>query len=259
MFDQEDERTLLEKVEKLQRGLVANATQDAGHLDIADFMRLREEIISDSRVQGKVPDIIRKYRELGQFWQFIKHKFPTYRERREYIWQEIRPLIEYLEVLDRSPGVQPITEALVNFDSQYVYDAWQKALDRRVRDPEGAITAARMLLESVCKHILDESGKPYDNDIDLPKLWALTAENLNLAPHQHEEKVFKSILGNCQSIVNNLGAIRNKIGDAHGQGKLAIKPKPRHAELAVNLAGTMASFLVSTWDARSARSAAPGP
>jgi hypothetical protein len=28
----------------------------------------------------------------------------TYRERREYIWQEIRPLIDYLEAQDRSPG-----------------------------------------------------------------------------------------------------------------------------------------------------------
>jgi hypothetical protein len=40
------------------------------------------------------------------------------------------------------------------------------------------------------------------------------------------------------------------INDAHGQGKLAIKPKARHAELVVNLAGAMASFLVSTWDER---------
>jgi hypothetical protein len=51
----------------------------------------------------------------------------------------------------------------------------------------------RMLLESVCKHILDEAGKPYASDLDLPKLWALTAENLNLAPHQHQEEVFKAI------------------------------------------------------------------
>jgi hypothetical protein len=27
------------------------------------------------------------------------------------------------------------------------------------------------------------------------KLWALTAENLNLAPHQHQEEVFKAITG----------------------------------------------------------------
>ncbi|WP_368854819.1 abortive infection family protein [Methylosinus sp. Ce-a6] len=59
------------------------------------------------------------------------------------------------------------------------------------------------------------------------------------------------MLGNRQSVVNHLGAIRNKIGDAHGRGRRPVKPKPRHAELAVNLAGTMASFLVSTWKERS--------
>jgi hypothetical protein len=26
-----------------------------------------------------------------------------------------------------------------------------------------------------------------------------------------------------------------------------VKPKPRHAELAVNLAGAMAAFMVATW------------
>lgn len=29
----------------------------------------------------------------------------------------------------------------------------------------------------------------------------------------------------------------------HGQGKRPVKPLPRHAELAVNMAGSMASFL----------------
>src|ERR1700738_3723264 len=104
MFEQEDEQTLLEKVEKLQASLIGYATEDGGGLEIADFMRLREGIINDSRVKGKIPDIIRKYRDGRQFWQFIKHKFPTYRERREYIWQEIRPLIDYLEAQDHRQG-----------------------------------------------------------------------------------------------------------------------------------------------------------
>src|ERR1700761_5972489 len=102
-----------------------------------------------------------------------------------------------------------------------------------------------MLLETVCKHILDEGQIAYSDSEDFPKLWALTAETLNLAPHQHQEPVFKAILGNCQSVVNYLGSIRNKIGDAHGQGRRPVKPKARHAELAVNLAGTMAAFLIS--------------
>ena len=31
--------------------------------------------------------------------------------------------------------------------------------------------------------------------------------------------------------------------------KRGAKPEPRHAELAVNLAGSMASFLIATWEA----------
>ena len=147
-------------------------------------------------------------------------------------------------------GVQPadelISQALISFDEGGVHQAWQKALDRRVSDPEGAITAAKTLLETVCKHIVDEAGESYSENDDLPKLYGTAAECLNLAPSQHSEKVFKSILGNCQSVVGNLAGLRNKLGDSHGQGKRYVRPQARHAELAVNLAGSMAMFLVST-------------
>lgn len=54
------------------------------------------------------------------------------------------------------------------------------------------------------------------------------------------------ILGGCSAVVNGLGTLRNKLGDAHGQGKIPVTPAARHAELAVNLAGSLALFLVST-------------
>src|SRR5580700_10308227 len=47
----------------------------------------------------------------------------------------------------------------------------------------------------------------------------------------------RPLLYKCLAIARFTSAIRNTIGDAHGQGRLAIKPKPRHAELVVNLAG----------------------
>ncbi|WP_370178451.1 abortive infection family protein [Alteriqipengyuania sp.] len=143
------------------------------------------------------------------------------------------------------PSDQRISDILMSFDEIGVHDAWQKALERRRNDPAGAITSAKTLLETVCKHIIDETGGSYGND-DLPKLYATAAAALNLAPSQHSEAVFKAILGNCQSVVGNLAGIRNKLGDSHGQGKRHIRPKPRHAELAVNLAGTMAMFLVAS-------------
>ena len=160
----------------------------------------------------------------------------------------------YLVGAAQNPSDETVTQVLASFDQAGVHAALQKALERRATDPEGAITAARTLLETVCKHILDDIEQPYDDAADLPKLWALCAEKLNLLPGQHAEKAFKAILGNCQSIVGNLATIRNRVSDAHGQGRRPVKPKPRHAELAVNLAGAMAAFLVATWQDRKAQS-----
>jgi hypothetical protein len=110
------------------------------------------------------------------------------------------------------PADDLISEALSSFDAGGVHQAWLKALARREADPEGAITAARSLLETLCKYISDGVSAEYGPNDDLPKLYNAAAEHLGLAPSQHTETVFKSILGNCQSIVGNIAGLRNKLG-----------------------------------------------
>ena len=235
---------ILRKVIALQDGLVAYATGKA--FKDPEYQNLRRELLAFGELKERLPKFVRQIRSLAQFWPFITKESDNYAGRREFIWDQFRPLIDQLEEQDLAPGVEPITVTLKAFDPEHVHGIWQKALNRRINDPEGAITAARSLLETVCKHVLDDSGITYAEGIELPKLWATAAESLNLAPSQHEEDIFKAILGNCQSVVNNLAAIRNRAGDAHGRGRKQIRPKARHAELAVNLAGAMASFLVET-------------
>lgn len=197
-----------------------------------------------------IPQFVRTCRNLAQFWQFIKYKHQTYAERRNYLWNEFRPILDALECSGRAPSDLSVTTALERFDASHVQAAWAKALDRRSSDPEGAITSARTLIESVCKHILDEANTSYDDAADLPKLYRQTAEVLKLAPSQHTEQIFKQILGGCTSVVEGLGSLRNRLSDAHGKGRIGIKPAPRHAELAVNLSGTLANYLLATWEAR---------
>jgi hypothetical protein len=235
----------LERVERLKSGLVASAT--GGFFDGGEYQTLRRALRNDPAVYAKVPDFVKTCSDLSQFWNFIQPKFPTYKERREFLWQEFAPAIAYLEAKVSSPGLVPVTQMLAKFNAEEVHAAWEKALTRRNDDPEGAITAARTLIETVCKHILDDAGIPYAPTDDLPKLCYRTAKVLDLAPSQHQDDLFKAILGNCQTIVDRLAAIRNTVGDAHGQGRTSVKPMPRHAELAVNLAGSMAAFLVATW------------
>jgi hypothetical protein len=145
---------------------------------------------------------------------------------------ELRTLFERVEGERSTPADSPISAALERFDSQSVHQIWQRALERRETDPDGAITLARTLLESVCKHILDDAGEGYPADADLPRLYHLASTSLNLAPSQHSERVIKQILGGCVAVVEGLGALRNSLSDAHGQGRQAVRPDARRAELA---------------------------
>lgn len=239
---------LFNEAEALQNMLVSSAT--GGSEDGSEFLRLRQVVLSQPALDSYIPRFLRTCRSLDQFWQFIKEKFPTYAERRKYLWDEFRPMLEVLERDGPSPADQLASVAFEQFDAAHVQAAWSKALDRRASDPEGAITMARTLLESVCKHILDATAVPYDDAADINKLYRLTAEQLSLAPSQHTEQVFKQILGGCTAVVEGLGSLRNRLSDAHGKGKVGVRPAPRHAELAVNLSGAVAIYLLFTWEAR---------
>ena len=158
-----------------------------------------------------------------------------------------------------TPADAANSSALEKFEPEQVHARWAAALDRRATDPAGAITLARTLMEDVCRWLLDELGETASHRGDLSALYRQLSKKLKLAPDDHTEQIFKQLLGSCQQIVELLGSLRNKLGDAHSGGPRRAKPAPRHAELAVNLAGSMATFLVSTWEARqSAAENTPG-
>lgn len=236
---------LLAAAQAMQDLLVARATGGFGQDD--EYLRLRRELLGEPTIGDLIPSFVKQCRDPFQFWEFIKYEFRSYAERRQYLWDGFRPLLEYLESDAASPADRPVGEVLQAFNPDTVHALWMKALARRASDPEGAITAARTLLEAVCKHILDEQGIAYDDAADLPKLYRATSESLQLAPSQHSEEAFKRILGGCTSVVEGLGSLRNRLGDSHGQGARPVRAKPRHAQLAVNLAGAMALYLVETW------------
>lgn len=169
--------------------------------------------------------------------------------RRGHVNEAFIPLLTFLESGGGAADAA-ITDGLDVYDAPAVHAFWGKALDRRTTDPDGAVTAASTLLEEVCKHIIEDSGGKWESKWNVPKLYAEASKVLNLAPSQHQEEVFKTILGNCQSVVQSIGSLRNKAGDAHAGGRSRVPFKPRHAALTVNLAGSMALFLIETWQAR---------
>lgn len=146
-----------------------------------------------------------------------------------------------------SPGAALVGDRLLDLtDWEAVQRAWKAALEKVVSDPEGAITASRTMLESICKRICDERGVTYEASWDLSKLYKAAARSMDIAPDQHAEQVIKQILSGVTSVVEGLAALRNSLSDAHGRGKQSVRPAPRHAKLAVNSAFAVGGFLIDT-------------
>lgn len=236
---------LAERVQLLQNILLKACEGDRSQ-GVA-YVELRRELRADPTTKALVPSFLNVCRDLPHFWGYIREVSGQWEPRRMHVREALTPLFEFVEGTHRKPVDDVASDVLNKFDADGVGVVWQKALDRRYTDPEGAITAARTLLETVCKHVLEKTGTAYGEKDDLPALYRSTAKQLNLAPSQHTEEVFKQILGGVTAAIEGLGALRNRISDAHGQGPRPVRPLPRHAQLAVNLAGTFATYLIETW------------
>jgi Abortive infection C-terminus len=244
-------KELIIQVETLQNLLIAYST---GHIATdEEYKTLRQTLLDEPTLRDNLPRFIHTCRDLAQFWPFIQKTSPTYQGRRVYLWEQFGPILDRLERMDKStaPSEDTVAETLKRVDSDHIQQAWRRALQRRTNEPDGAITAARTLLETVCKYILDDLGINYGTSPTLPELYKLTSEGLNLAPGQQTQRELRRIFGGITAVVDGLGSMRNILGDAHGQGADSEHPEIRHAALTVNLAGTLATFLIETWESQS--------
>src|SRR5712691_6658119 len=122
----------------------------------------------------------------------------------------------------------------------------EKCNERLNRDPDGAITAARSLIEGACKQILKDRDVAYSNATNLPGLYGLVANELELDPGKEADQALRKILSGCMTTVNGLAELRNIHGDSHGKAPGTSRPAQRHARLAVALAAAFATFLLET-------------
>jgi len=121
-------------------------------------------------------------------------------------------------------------------------------------DPDAAIGSAKELIETVCKHILDELGIAYKNSTEASELVKLTAKELRLVPDAIPNSAkgadtIKRMLSNLGTISHNMAELRNLYGTGHGKSK-NYRGLSAHARLAVNSSLALTVFLVETHKAR---------
>jgi hypothetical protein len=152
-----------------------------------------------------------------------------------------------------SAEASPLAELSV-IDAPHVRDLWRKAVSRVPTDPSGAVTAARSLLESVCKHILFDRGLSFSPTADLPQLFDAVLQVLQFSPRAQTDRRLRQVAGNIQAVVGGVASLRGDIGDAHGKNPDDPLATPEQAELAVNLAGAIALYVTRVAGAPSASS-----
>jgi hypothetical protein len=89
-------------------------------------------------------------------------------------------------------------------------------------DPSLAIGTAKELIETCCKTILAERGKPISGNPDISELTKATLRELKLVPEGVSEEargrdVIKRILSNLGAIGNGLAELRGLYGTGHGK------------------------------------------
>ncbi|HBO0245213.1 abortive infection family protein [Pseudomonas aeruginosa] len=147
-----------------------------------------------------------------------------------------------------TPADEELVDLLTRIQSYNIRDRWEKALSRRVTDPSGAITAARSLLETTLKWIIEErGGKPIENN---RALFNRAIDALGIAVKG--QPVERTIEG-LSSIIWGIGEMRNRLGDAHGAVSDSALPTVSEAGLCVNLAGATALFLLEEFEASQAK------
>lgn len=250
-----NERPTRDAAEALLSYGIMVAEGKADDVPKAAYRQAHEPLLSDPVARSAAPAWLIRASTPQILWAHLRSKATgsgSWAMRRDEMHDGITPVLDALAE-QPSPVDEAVVVALGRLGSDHVTDAWRRALVRRESDPEAAITAARSMLESVLKTILDDRRVSYDDGLELPRLFKLVQGELGLAPNDQTEDQFRAVLGACATIVQGIGSIRNKVGDAHGRGRSSYRAVPRHAGLAVNLAGAMAVFLIDTAEQHASR------
>ncbi len=134
----------------------------------------------------------------------------------------------------------------------------QRALGNR--DPADALLAAREMLESVFKLVLEDYERGYPTNASLGQLYGLVAEELELKAAAIEgdaeaSKAARKVLQGLASVADGMGELRTKVGRGHGRTKRS-PARQRHAELGTSATAALALFVLDSWHERRERKGA---
>lgn len=140
-----------------------------------------------------------------------------------------------------------VTTGLDIMDEAGFTNAKQALIEARTTlqqmDYDACIRWSAVAIESVCKSILDQRGKPYPQKEQLTDLFKAVRDELGMAATEGDILMVQ-VVGSITGSVQQLAGVRNNLGDAHGRGLMTPELYFSYAELALNLSATLVTYLV---------------
>lgn len=255
------EKTILEKLFDMGSGYVSNFSDST----IARFFSDTVDVeIHSEKYQSTGTSKAKKVRE---FWRLepdhlvgksiaalIEHVeenpgYAVYREEKKKLLEPCKAIAARL--LSGGVNLDYLKDTIVTFDAKHLAEQIRRMEASVHSDPALAIGTAKELIETCCKTILAERGKPLPGKPDIPELTKATFKELKLVPDGIEDAarggdIVRRLLQNLGTIGNNLSELRGLYGTGHGKHAHAETLTARHAKLAVGAAATLATFLFDT-------------
>ena len=142
---------------------------------------------------------------------------------------------------------QSVSTARGLFQSGQFFAAYKdlEAAREGIRDGkfDNAITRSIACLESVMRTIHEKRGVALPSKLQVTDLWKSVRPALKFNECDSTGAV-ADLLNVLAGTVGNLGRMRNALGDAHGKGTIAPAVSESFAELALNCAAALSTFLV---------------
>jgi HEPN domain-containing protein len=142
---------------------------------------------------------------------------------------------------------QIVTTTRGLFEAQGFHSAFKDIEKAReaIRDGnfENSVTRSIACVESVIRICHEKLGKPLPNKKQLSDLWKSLRDILQFDKLDSSEATV-SLLNSLSGVITNLGSLRNTLGDAHGKGVSPPEVSESIAELAINTASTLSTFII---------------
>ncbi|GLL06315.1 hypothetical protein GCM10017581_080640 [Dactylosporangium matsuzakiense] len=255
-FEPPDPEDLLEQVDRMAALLVQTGRaygDDSWQRFERDYQRGVKNLDADLRRLGlRSPFVV--WPSLAS-WHGTAKQHGSYAKRDAYVNDRLSQVRQQLQkrIADRTAG-----------DPEAQLHQLSETADRAVRepgavrqqlvrleralgsDPGQAIGAAKNLVESTAKVVLDARGQEVPRSASLPALTSAALQALDVHPANEERRPVRDIISKAAAIANHVGELRNEAGDGHGPLAPPAGLELRHGRLAARVAIAWCAFVLET-------------